>query len=165
MRRSLVLVPIITVLGLGPVGCGSDDTSDASAANDRVTVVATTTQLADFARVVGGEHAAVYGVLKANIDPHDYEPSPADVQQLGAADVIVKNGVDLEGWCEDTIKAAAPKGQIIEASAGISLRNAGDESEHPNGDPHVWHNLQTAKVMIKAIGQALEKAEPEHAAD
>ncbi len=162
--KGLVLVPILGFLGLA--ACGGDDTSSAAGgSNDPVTVVATTTQLADFARIVGGEQARVYGVLKANIDPHDYEPSPADVQQLGAADVIVKNGLDLEGWFEDTIKAAAPKGQIIEASDGIDIRKAGDEAEHPEGDPHIWHNPANAKIMVNSIEEGLSKADPEHASD
>ena len=150
---------------LGLAGCSGEDTSPgASGSEDGATVVATTTQLADFATIVGGEHATVYGVLKANIDPHDYEPSPADVQQLGAADVIVKNGLDLEGWFEDTIKAAAPKGQIIEASNGIEVRKAGDEEEHPEGDPHIWHSPSNARIMVNSIGEALSKAAPQHAA-
>ena len=130
-----------------------------------VTVVATTTQLADFARNIGGDQVRVYGVLKANIDPHDYEPSPADVQQLGAADVIVKNGVDLEGWFEDTIEAAAPKGQILEASKGIDIRKGTGEAEHPEGDPHIWHSPSNARIMVNSIEEALSKADPDHAAD
>ncbi|CAA9220966.1 MAG: Zinc ABC transporter, substrate-binding protein ZnuA [uncultured Acidimicrobiales bacterium] len=166
MLGRLALVPILL---LGLAGCsGEDRLSGASGSKDGgskggVTVVATTTQLADFATIVGGDHATVYGVLKANIDPHDYEPSPADVQQLGAADVIVKNGLDLEGWFEDTIKAAAPKGQIIEAGDGIEVRKAGDEEEHPEGDPHIWHSPANAKIMVNGIEEALSKAAPEHA--
>ena len=164
MRQGLVLVPILGLLGLA--GCGGDETSaGGGGSDDAVTVVATTTQLADFASIIGGEHATVYGVLKANIDPHDYEPSPADVQRLGSADVIVKNGVDLEGWFEDTIKAAAPKGQIVEASDGIDIRKAGDEAEHPEGDPHIWHNPTNAKIMVNSIEEAFSKADPEHAVD
>jgi len=164
VQKRVVLVPIAALLGL--FGCGGNDTSsDATRPKAGVSVVATTTQLADFARVVGGTLAKVYGVLKANIDPHDYEPSPADVQQIGSADVIVKNGVGLEGWFEDTIKAASPKGQIIEASKGVSLRKAGAEAEHPEGDPHIWHNPENAKLMVNNIEEALSKADPDHKAD
>jgi len=162
--KRLVLIPILA--GLVLVGCSSDGTSSgASGTEDAVKVVATTTQLADFARIVGGDHATVYGVLKANIDPHDYEPSPADVQKLGAADVIFKNGIGLEGWFEDTIKAASPKGQIVEASKGVDIRKPSDEAGHPEGDPHIWQNPANAKIMVNTVEEALSRAAPEHAAD
>ena len=64
-------------------------------------VVATTTQLTDFARVVGGCRAEVYDVLKANVDAHDFEPSPADIEAIRDADVVIQNGVGLEEWFED----------------------------------------------------------------
>ncbi len=128
--------------------------------------MATTTQVADFARIVGGERATVYAVLKANVDPHDYEPSPADLQQLGEADVILKNGVGLEEFFDDTVKAASPKGKIVDASTGITLRkgeeHAGeekDEDEHAEGDPHIWHSPANAKIMVGNITQALEAAD------
>ena len=61
------------------------------------------------------------GVLKANVDPHDYEPSPADLQQIAEADVLVKNGVGLEKWFESSIKSAGPRGVVVDASIGQSL--------------------------------------------
>ena len=74
---------------LGAVACGSTGTSGtaSSAANQALTgpkvrVVATTTQVHDFARVIGGDCVEVYGVLKPNVDPHDYEPSPADLDAM-----------------------------------------------------------------------------------
>src|SRR5687768_8211375 len=76
-------------------GCGSNATSGgtAGAGGTLVKVVTTTTQLADFASVVGGSHVEVYGVLKANVDAHDYEASPADLLAIAGAVLIVKNGV------------------------------------------------------------------------
>ena len=63
--------------------CGVASGSGAEAGADgRLRVVATTTQVADFARQVGGDRAEVTGVLKPNVDPHDYEPSPADLTTI-----------------------------------------------------------------------------------
>jgi len=126
-----------------------------------LSVVTTTTQLTDFAREVGGRRVKVYGVLRADVDPHDYEPSPADIDALSKADVIVKNGIDLEGWFDDTIEAAAPKGQIVDASEGIRIRQ-GDEGE---GDPHIWHNPENVAVMVTTIEKAMEEAAPDAAAE
>jgi zinc/manganese transport system substrate-binding protein/manganese/iron transport system substrate-binding protein len=127
-------------------------------------VVTTTTQLTDFAKVVGGDQVSVYGVLKANVDPHDYEASPADVRQIAQAAVIVKNGVELEKWFDPTIGSASPKGEIVDASKGVQIRHVAGNEEKA-GDPHIWHNPQNAKVMVANIASALKRADAVHASD
>ena len=172
MRRTVRLA--ISVLLLASAAC-SGGTSAGPAGSGVLSVVTTTTQLTDFAREIGGSRARVYGVLRANVDPHDYEPSPADLDALAKADVIVKNGVGLEGWFEDTIKAAAPKGQVLDASHGITIRQGEEdhEGEEPaaghageeEGDPHMWHNPGNVEVIVTSMAAAMERAAPEAAAD
>jgi ABC-type Zn uptake system ZnuABC Zn-binding protein ZnuA len=121
-------------------------------------VVTTTTQITDFVKNIGGDHVKVYAVLKPNVDPHDYEATPADLDAIARADVIVRNGVDLEKWFGDTIRSAGPKGPIIDASRGVTIRNAA--SDEPEGDPHIWHDPQNAKVMVTNIAHAFEAVDP-----
>ena len=129
MRRFASAIFALAVCVAGSAGCGGDSqaTKQGSLAG-RLPVVTTTTQLTDFARVVGGEHVDVYGILKANVDAHDFEPSPADIARLAAAKVIMKNGVGLEEWFEPTIKNAEPKATIVEAADGVAIRHG--EAEH-----------------------------------
>src|SRR5262245_31936444 len=134
--------------------------ADSSTAPARVLdVVTTTTQITDFARNIGGDQVKIYAVLKPNVDPHDYEPTPADLDAIAKADVIVKNGVALEKWFGDTIRSASPKGPIVDASQDVPLRSAA-KSDEPEGDPHVWHNPQNAKVMAANIAKAFEAVDP-----
>jgi ABC-type Zn uptake system ZnuABC Zn-binding protein ZnuA len=143
-------------------GCGSSASNAPSAPRARVlTVVTTTTQITDFVRVVGGANVDVHAVLTANVDPHDYEPTPADLDGIAKADVIVKNGVGLEKWFDQTITDAGPKGTIVDASQGVTLRSGDGSEEEKDGDPHIWHNPQNAKVMVTNIARALEAADPE----
>lgn len=155
----MVLVPIAVVAS----ACGASAPTHAHSGT--VQVVTTTTQLTDFARVIGGSHVSVFGVLKANVDPHDYEPSPADLQQIGEADVIVENGVGLEKWFQDSIKSAGPKGEIVDASTGVRIRHGNGSAEEVAGDPHIWQNPRDAAVMVHDIAQALVRVDPAHRAD
>lgn len=158
MRRfTPSLVALLAVLVLS-AGCGRDDAAaERGAVTGRVPVVATTTQLTDFVRVIGGNHVDVHGILKTDVDPHDYEPSPADVARLASARVIVKNGVGLEEWFDATIRNAEPKAAIVDASTGVALRDG--------GDPHIWLDPRNAKVMVRNITAGLTAADPAHAAD
>lgn len=165
MRRFSPATPMLAAcLALG-AGC-----SDASKAieqgsvDGRLPVVTTTTQLTDFARAVGGAQVDVYGILKPNVDAHDFEPSPGDIARLAQAKVIIKNGVGLEDWFDPTIRNAGSKATIVEAATGVSVRQAEGETGG-RGDPHIWQDPRNAKVMVHNIALALAAADPAHRAD
>jgi ABC-type Zn uptake system ZnuABC Zn-binding protein ZnuA len=153
---------IALTFGLAACGGGSSAATPARSSSGAplLRVVTTTTQLTDFANVIGGSDVAVYSVLKANVDPHDYEPTPADIDALARADVIVKNGVGLERWFDDTIRSASPKGRIVDASTGVTVLGGNSSDEDQSGDPHIWHNPQNAKIMVTNIAHAFAAADP-----
>jgi ABC-type Zn uptake system ZnuABC Zn-binding protein ZnuA len=142
-------------------GCASSTKGSSAPDSARVLeVVSTTTQITDFVRAIGGADVHVHAVLTANVDPHDYEPTPADLDAIAKADVIVKNGVGLEKWFDQTIADASPKGAIVDASHGVTIRSGNGSDEENEGDPHIWHNPQNAKVMVTNIARALAAADP-----
>jgi ABC-type Zn uptake system ZnuABC Zn-binding protein ZnuA len=118
-------------------------------------VVATTTQVADFARAVGGDQVRVTSLIKPNVDAHDYEPSPADLDAVARADVVLQNGVGLEEWLDDTIASSGFGGPVVDTSKGVALRQADGEP-----DPHIWQNPRNARLMAANIERALAQAEP-----
>jgi manganese/iron transport system substrate-binding protein len=151
-RRWVVLVAAATSLG----GCAAPPA--ASRSTSRLAVVATTTQVADFARNVGGDKIALTQILRPNVDPHDYEPSPADLVAIGSAQLLVKNGVGLEKWLDQTVTAAGYRGPVVDASTGVAVRTGGEED--PTGDPHIWQNPRNAKTMVANIAAGLSAADP-----
>jgi zinc/manganese transport system substrate-binding protein len=137
-------------------GCGS---SRAAGDSGKLAVVATTTQVADFARVIGGDKVAVTQILKPNVDPHDYEPSPADITAISTAKLVVRNGVNLEKWLDDTTKAAGFKGTVVDAGAGVKLLQGEDEKGNPEDDPHIWQDPNNAKIMVANLEKAFAAAD------
>jgi len=121
-------------------------------------VVATTTQVADFSRHIGGDRIELTQVLKPNVDPHDYEASPADLQAIVRADVVVKNGVGLEKFLDDTIASAGFSGTVVDASKGVTIRPGDQPGEE--GDPHIWHDPMNAKIMVRNIADAFAAKDP-----
>ncbi|MEU7692967.1 metal ABC transporter substrate-binding protein [Microbispora hainanensis] len=156
LARRLSSAALIVLFALSAGGCGGEDTSASSSDPARpLRVVATTTQVADFARNVGGDRVSVHQLLRPNVDPHDYEPSPADMRAIAEADVLVKNGVGLEKWLDETISAAGFDGPVVDASQGVQIRD---------GDPHIWHDPLNAKTMVAAIEKGFAAADPGDAA-
>ena len=141
-----------------PATTGASSTTGAPAAKV-VDVVTTTTQITDFVRNIGGDQVRIYAVLKANVDPHDYEPTPADLDAIAKADVIVRTASGLEKWFGDTIRSAGPKGPSS-TPAGRHDPQRRPRRDEPEGDPHIWHNPQNAKIMVANIAHAFEAVDP-----
>jgi ABC-type Zn uptake system ZnuABC Zn-binding protein ZnuA len=151
--------------GLALVGCGSSGPGAGAAgsgpsAGTRLEVVATTPVVADFVRTVGGDKVHVTQIIKPGVDPHDYEPSPADLKAISTADLVVENGVGLEHWLSDTIDSAGYSGPVVDSSTGITIRKGNGSKEEASGDPHIWHDPRNAKAMVRTIGDALVTKDP-----
>lgn len=136
-------------------------------------VVTTHTVLADLVSVVAGERAEVKCLLPVTLDPHSYEPKPADIRLLSRADLVVINGFGLEPWAEKVIANSGFHGALIKAAEGAPHLLKSDpsseteEMSHPQGhyDPHAWHDPENVKHYVAAIRDALSKISPENAAE
>ena len=155
MRRWVILAAVLGVVVAG--GCSREQPAgSADQSHGRILrVVATTTQVADFARNVGGDRVRVTSLLKPNLDAHDYEPSPADIEAIAHADLVLENGAGLETWLHDTITSSGFDGPLVDTSQGVRLRQIGGAT-----DPHIWQNPRNAQRMTANIDRALAAADP-----
>lgn len=160
MRFAPFGLALAAVMSLSACGHGQ------SAAPGTLAVVATTPEVADFVRQVGGDAVSVTQIIKPNVDPHEYEPTPADIATIGRAALVVENGVGLEKWLTPTITSAGYKGKVVDSSTGVTLR-PGDPGnpETAGGDPHIWHDPQNAKIMVRNVETGLAAADPTHRSD
>ena len=147
----------LLVLLAGVTACGSGDTG-VSEANGRLPVVATTMQLQDFAREVGGKRVRVVGILGPESEPHEYEPTPSDADAVSRARVVVQNGAGLDEWLDDLLANAGSEARRIDVSEGIELLPTEDEGFA--GDPHVWHDPERARRMVDNLAAGLSSADP-----
>lgn len=141
----------LVVLATGVAACG--DTKQSG--NGELRVVATTTQIADFARNVGGDRITLTRLLAPNADPHDYEPTPKDVAAVADAQLVLEHGIDLDSWLDDVIDNAGGDATRVRVTDGIHLRPDGGA-----GDPHVWLDPRNAIAMVRNIARALATSDP-----
>jgi ABC-type Zn uptake system ZnuABC Zn-binding protein ZnuA len=159
--RFLFFTLFFAVVGFGPV------IGRAGAAPGTLRVVATTSIIADWARIVGGDDIDVNTLVGPNGDPHEFEPAPADSISLSQADLIFENGLGLENWLDKLYSSAQSPAKRIVVTDGIEVRHApAHENENSDDrDPHAWQNVADAAVMVGNIRDALEAADPGHSAD
>lgn len=126
-------------------------------AEEPLRVVASFSVLADLVIQVGGGHVAVDSLIPMGGEPHDWEPRPYDIAALAEADLVVVNGLGLEGWLDRLIGASGHAGPVLVASRGVE----------PSGapDPHAWHSLAATGFYARAIAEALTQLRPARAED
>jgi ABC-type Zn uptake system ZnuABC Zn-binding protein ZnuA len=170
-RWTLGVAALVAAVALTGACGGSDDdaSSDSSA---RLRVVATTVQIEALAREVGGELIDLHGIVPAGADAHEFEPTASDLAAIEDADVILRHGIELDEWLDDTLSAGRDAAVSV-VTSGISLQRGeaehhGDEEDedgHDDGDedaadPHVWLDPDNAKIMVRSIAAALAAADP-----
>jgi zinc/manganese transport system substrate-binding protein len=158
-RRLAPVVAALALLGLGAAGCGS---SDDGAGGSGIKVVATTTQLGDIVRAVGGGDVRLTQILKPNTDPHEYEPRPRDVQETAGAQVVFTSGDNLDKWMADVVEQSGGSPEVVDLSEPLPAHRPGetDGPEASRYDPHWWHDPRNVEAAVGHIRTALIAAEP-----
>lgn len=186
LSRSLLAAGLLTA-ALTVTACGDDDpgTAGSGGGDAAIKVVATTTQLGDFAREIGGDRVDVTQLLQANSDPHDYEPRPQDLREATGAKVMFVSGDDLDAWSGDVAKQAGIEDAVLDVGEGRPVEREGgheheDEEhaeeegekhseeegdEHGDVDPHWWHDPRNVEYAAQRIATKLAEVDPAGAAD
>lgn len=177
LSRSLIpllLLPM-AIACREPVAQTETDTPLAASDAPSLNIVATFLPMYWFTRAVTGDSAQVQVLIPPGTDVHEYQARPADVQAIATANILVKNGIGLEEFLENTItNANNPNLQEINASAEIQplkdntpvVKAVDDnhehdhEHDHDDGNPHVWLDPVFAKQQVTTIREGLIAVDP-----
>lgn len=142
-----------------------DDTAG-PAADGRLRVVATTTIVADLVREVAGDRVALTALMGPGVDPHLYVATERDLDRLMTADVIVFNGLHLEGKMADLLSELDARGRpTIAVADGIPpalLRHAAEFTG--THDPHIWFDVALWREAGRFLAERLAAVDPAGAA-
>jgi ABC-type Zn uptake system ZnuABC Zn-binding protein ZnuA/ABC-type Mn2+/Zn2+ transport system permease subunit len=138
-------------------GCGGSGSD-----SGKVVVVATTTQIGDFAREVGGDKVDVTQILAPNTDPHDYEPRPDDVTNTADAKIVFENGDNLDAWMGKVVDDSGSDAKVVDLGASVPVKLPGESSgpEASQYDPHWWHDPRNAEAAGREITTQLSAIDP-----
>ncbi|AMO47500.1 zinc/manganese transport system substrate-binding protein [Kosakonia oryzendophytica] len=145
-RTGVILALVLSVIAQGAMA-------------KTLNVVTSFSILGDITQQVGGDHVKVTTLVGPDGDPHTFEPSAKDSALLNKADVVVVNGLGLEGWLDRLVKASGFKGQLVVASTGVTTHTL-EEDGATVTDPHAWNSAANGALYAQNILAALVKADP-----
>src|SRR5580693_3700668 len=131
-------------------------------AADPIRVSSFSTILTEIAQEVGGDRVAVTAHVKAGVDPHEYEPKPADLKAVGDAQLILLTAKHMEGYVGKLKEATGTKGALVEVGNGFASLKMKAEKD-PNQtieDPHWWHSVANEEKAVKIVRDELIKISP-----
>ena len=167
-RSMLSRLGIVLLLGVlvGGLSCANAPTTSTPPATTQKTIVVTYSILGSIVKDLVGDKATVIVPMPNGQDPHDWEPSAKDIETLNKADLIVQNGLGLEGGMEKTLEQAKAAGvKFFTASDHSEVRKVGPGEGIPTGDPdqaegaddpHLWMDPTVMKTVADALAAQLK---------
>ena len=129
-------------------------------------ILATMSFLADIAQHVVGDEPKIDSLVPANVDPHGFQPAPADIIKVAQCNVLISNGAGLETFLDNVLQNAGGQRTVIRASQGLVFRTPTQgevvDTQH-EGDPHFWLDPNNVIVYAENIRDGLSQADPSHA--
>ena len=176
LKRSGVVIGALLL-----AACGAPRQSAPDATADKpFKVVTTFLPITLFTRAVAGDCATVTALIPASTGPHDFQAKPGDLTALRQARVLVKNGLEMEGFL-DKLVASAGNSQlkVIDSSRGVTTldteqpddahgKEHGHHDDHGSAhgqdqgavNPHIWLDPLRAVQQVETIRDGLVQADP-----
>jgi zinc transport system substrate-binding protein len=150
----MAIVAIVIVIPLTSVVVYDTNTNQEFTSNDnsKLQAISSFNPLHEFSQIVGGEKIDVTLLVPVGVEPHDWEPTIKDVQQMHKSDFIIINGIGFENWVDSLIENHY-QGTIVDTSKQIPIKET---------DPHIWLNPIFAINQVENISLAFSNLDPEN---
>ena len=152
----------ILFLTLGILGCQSPERAD----NATLQVVCTTGMVGDAVAHLMGEHAEVKTLMGPGVDPHLYKATQGDIEALTRADLIVYNGLHLEGKMTEILEKLSSSRKVYAVGELLPTNKLINSTDYVDAhDPHIWFDVALWEDAISELADELKKDYPEFSSD
>lgn len=133
-----------------------------ASAEEKPKVVTTFTIIADMAKNVAGDAADVESITKPGAEIHNYQPTPRDLLRARDADLVLRNGLNLELWFERFLKNLGDV-KSVTLSDGVTPMAIAGGAYQGKPNPHAWMSPENAIIYVENIRKGLTEVDPANA--
>ena len=164
MKNFSKITIMILILSILLVGCGNNKDKDKVNENGGLNIVTTTTIIGDAVEAIGGDKVNLEVLMGPGIDPHLYKASAGDMKKMQNADLIIYNGLHLEGKMSDVLEQMEKSSKNTYGAGDLVDRSKLIESEDFEGayDPHIWFDVELWMGVVEGIGEKIIELDPEN---
>jgi zinc transport system substrate-binding protein len=152
-----LIAVVVVVLGLVGAAVVYYAVTAPSGPPGKPSVVASFYPYEFFSGRVAGDHADASSLVPPGIEPHEWEPSPKEIEKVSLAAAFVYNGWGFEEYL-DALFAELPADRPVRVNASVGLSTIPGEGEHPI-DPHLWLDPVRMQTAVDNIAAGLAKAD------
>ncbi|MDW3191513.1 MAG: zinc ABC transporter substrate-binding protein [Cytophagales bacterium] len=130
----------------------------------RLNIVTTTGMLHDAVSNIVGDQIAVSSIMGPGVDPHLYKATQGDLSKLNQADLIIYNGLYLEGKMGEILVKLGRRKPVLAAGEKLADSELISTTEFGSSyDPHVWFDVSLWSKVIGIISEEIQRFDPENA--
>ena len=135
IQVKLAIIAIIIVIPLSSIAVYGTNTNQQFTINDdsKLQVISSFNPLHEFSQIVGQEKVDTILLVPVGVEPHDWEPTIKDVQQMHKSDLIIINGIGFENWVDNLIENNY-LGIIVDTSNGITINQSKEQHDEEQHD-------------------------------
>ncbi len=129
---------------------------------NKIRISSFSTVLTEIAQKIGGDRVEITSHIKPGIDPHEFEPKPADLTTVADAQLVLLSAKHMEPYVGKLKEATGTKGELLEVGDGftsLKMKSEGDANKVVD-DPHWWHSIGNMEKATKIVRDALIKLSP-----
>ena len=143
-------------------GCGG---AKEPAPSGKLSVVATTGMIYDAVRIIGRDSVQATALMGPGVDPHLYKATHGDLEKLKNANLVLYNGLFLEGKMAEVLAEQARIKVVCAVAERIPKEQLRAHPHYENVyDPHVWFDVKLWKQAVQVVGEALQKQDARNSA-
>lgn len=183
------LVGIAALITVAFSGCAQKPNGKTEAGNAQPIIAVSILPQSYFVERIGGDSVQSLVLVGPGQNPHSYEPSPKQMEELSRASAWILSNTDFEIGLKPKIASLYPSLLIVDGTEGVQFRMLeahNHEEEHDTEtaahvsatettasgssgqtmemDRHTWLGRENAKIMARHIKDTLTKLLPENAA-
>ena len=168
LMKKIISVLLTSVLFLSTMvlfsGCSANTESKVKN-NDKLSIVTTIFPYYDFTRNITGDKADIKLLLSPGSEPHDYEPSPADVVAIENCDIFIYNGGESDEWVESVLESLQNKNIKIMCMIDYINPLFEHNPDHSLGDEydeHIWTSVKNSQSLVGAIAESAKNVDAQN---